>query len=131
YLQGNLERDWPPRSRTRDSAIIFGSLIRPGLRSPARWLVGHGHAKKNRSAISSSCLPTISAQCESLRSPCSPLQPVQIALLRSCYGQILGPRGHLPKFAYSLRRRLDAWVYLDPHLIRQAAESYMERRNAF
>jgi hypothetical protein len=45
---------------------------------------------------------------------------VGIALLRSCYGQILGPRGHLPKFAYSLWRRLDAWVHLDPHLIWQA-----------
>src|SRR5262245_1003370 len=51
--------------------------------------------------------------------------------MRSCYGQILGPRGHLPKFAYILWRRLDAWVHLDPHLIRQATESYMERRDAF
>jgi hypothetical protein len=26
---------------------------------------------------------------------------------------------------------LDAWVHLDPHLIWQATESYMERRDAF
>jgi hypothetical protein len=26
---------------------------------------------------------------------------------------------------------LDAWVHLDPHLIRQATESYMKRRDAF
>src|SRR5262245_27779351 len=56
---------------------------------------------------------------------------VGIAFLRSCYGQILGPRGHLPKFAYSLWRRLDAWVHLDPHLIWQATESYVEGRDAF
>jgi hypothetical protein len=29
---------------------------------------------------------------------------VGIAILRSCYGQILRPRGHLPKFAYGLWR---------------------------
>src|SRR5262245_34068443 len=57
--------------------------------------------------------------------------PVGIAFERSCYGQILGPRGHLPKFAYSLWRRLDAWVHLDPHLIWQATESYMEHGDAF
>src|SRR5262245_13106250 len=56
---------------------------------------------------------------------------VGIALLRSCYGQIFGPRRHLAKFADSLWRRLNAWVHLDPHLIRQSAESYMERRDAF
>jgi hypothetical protein len=53
------------------------------------------------------------------------------AILRSCYGQILRPRGYLPKFTYRLWRRLDAWVHLDPHLIWQATESYMERRDAF
>src|SRR5262245_33340471 len=56
---------------------------------------------------------------------------VRIAFVRSCYGQILGPRSYLPKFADSLWRRLDAWVHLDPHLIWQATESYMERRDAF
>src|SRR5262249_46543055 len=56
---------------------------------------------------------------------------IGIAFVRSCYGQILGPRGHLPKFAYSLWRRLDAWVHLDSHLIWQATESYMERRDVF
>src|SRR5262245_2429978 len=56
---------------------------------------------------------------------------VGIAFVWRCYGQILGPRGHLPKFAYSLWRRLDAWVHLDSHLIWQATERYVERCDAF
>jgi hypothetical protein len=33
--------------------------------------------------------------------------------------------------AYSLWRRLDTGIHLDPHLIWQATESYVERRDAF
>src|SRR5947199_9642264 len=54
-----------------------------------------------------------------------------IAILRSCYRQTLGPRRQLPKFADSLWRWLDARVYLDPHLIWQPTESYVERGDAF
>ena len=38
---------------------------------------------------------------------------------------------HFPKFADGLWRRLNAWVHLDPHLIRQATEGDMERGDAF
>jgi hypothetical protein len=54
-----------------------------------------------------------------------------MAFLRGCYRQILGPRLHLPKFANGLCRHSDVWVRLDPHLIWQATESYLERSNAF
>jgi hypothetical protein len=50
-----------------------------------------------------------------------------MAFLRCCYHQILGPRRHLPKLSNGLCRHSDAWVYLDPHLIRQATKSYVER----
>jgi hypothetical protein len=53
---------------------------------------------------------------------------------RSCgvvIAKFSGPRRHLAKFADGLWRRLDAWVHLDPHLIWQATESYVERGDAF
>jgi hypothetical protein len=53
----------------------------------------------------------------------------RIAFLRSCYRQILGPRCHFPKLPHGLWKRLDAWVYLDPHLVWQPAKSYVERGN--
>jgi len=55
----------------------------------------------------------------------------RIAFLGGCYHQILGPRLHLPKFANGLCRYLDVWVHLDPHLIWQAAKSYVERGSVF
>jgi hypothetical protein len=53
-----------------------------------------------------------------------------MAFLRSYYHQILGPRRHLPKFSNSLCRHA-AYVRLNPHLGWQAAESYVERNDAF
>jgi hypothetical protein len=47
------------------------------------------------------------------------------------YDQILGPRSHVPKFANSVCRNSEILVCLDPHLIRQAAESDMECGSAF
>jgi hypothetical protein len=54
-----------------------------------------------------------------------------MAFLRGCYHQILGPRGHLPKFANGLCSHSDVWVHLHPHLIWKATKSYVERGNAF
>src|SRR5258706_12799644 len=51
--------------------------------------------------------------------------------LRGCYHQILGPRRHLPKFSNSLCRHAGTCVRLNLHLGWQAAESYVERSNAF
>jgi hypothetical protein len=48
------------------------------------------------------------------------------AFLGSCYHQILGPCLQLPKPADGLCRHCGAWVYLDPHLIRQATDSYVQ-----
>src|SRR5690349_1840089 len=53
------------------------------------------------------------------------------ALLWDCYGQVLGPRCCLSKLADCLCRHPNAWVRLHPHLIWQAAESYLEGGNAF
>jgi hypothetical protein len=44
---------------------------------------------------------------------------------------ILGQRRYLPKFANSVCRYPDISVYLNPHLIWQAAKSYVERGDAF
>jgi hypothetical protein len=54
-----------------------------------------------------------------------------MAFLRGCYHQILGPRRHLPKFSNSLCRHAGAHIRLNLHLGWQAAESYVERSNAF
>jgi hypothetical protein len=54
-----------------------------------------------------------------------------MAFLWGCYHQILGPRRHLPKFSNSLCRHAGACVRLNAHLGWQAAESYVERSNAF
>ena len=54
-----------------------------------------------------------------------------MAFLRCCYHQILGPRGHLPKFSNCLCRHHGACVRLNPHLGWQAAKSYVERIDAF
>src|SRR3989442_6053674 len=54
-----------------------------------------------------------------------------MTFLRGCYHQILGPRRHLPKFSNSLCRHAGACVRLNLHLGWQAAESYVERSNAF
>src|SRR5262245_49057573 len=54
-----------------------------------------------------------------------------MALLRSRYRQVLGPSPHLAKFADSLRRYSGVPIHLDPHLIWQAAKSYVERGRAF
>src|SRR5262245_13288254 len=54
-----------------------------------------------------------------------------MALLRGCYHQILGPRRHLPKLSNGLCRHASAYVRLYVHLGWQAAESYVERSNAF
>jgi hypothetical protein len=51
--------------------------------------------------------------------------------LRGCYHQILGPRRHLPKLSNGLCRHAGAYVRLNLHLGWQAAESYVERSNAF
>src|SRR5262245_54111003 len=51
--------------------------------------------------------------------------------LRGCYHQILRPCRHLPKFANGLCRHAGAYVRLNLHLSGQAAESYVERSNAF
>src|SRR5262245_4949638 len=54
-----------------------------------------------------------------------------MTLLRGCYHQILGPRRHLPKLSNGLCRHAGAYVCLNVHLGWQAAESYVERSNAF
>jgi hypothetical protein len=54
-----------------------------------------------------------------------------MAFLRCCYHQILGPRHHLPKFSNSLCRHASAYISLNPHFGWQAAESYVERSDAF
>src|SRR6516162_652258 len=54
-----------------------------------------------------------------------------MAFLRGCYHQILGPRRHLPKLSNGLCRHAGAYVRLNLHLGWQAAESYVERSNAF
>src|SRR5215813_5240667 len=54
-----------------------------------------------------------------------------MTLLRGCYHQILGPRRHLPKLSNGLCRHAGAYVRLNVHLGWQAAESYVERSNAF
>src|SRR5262245_13006891 len=54
-----------------------------------------------------------------------------ITFLRGDYHQILGPRRHLPKFSNSLCRYAGVHVRLNLHLGWQAAESYVERSNAF
>jgi len=51
--------------------------------------------------------------------------------VRGDYHQILGPRGHLPKFANGLCRHSDVWVRFDPHLNWQATKSDVKRGNAF
>jgi hypothetical protein len=51
--------------------------------------------------------------------------------MRGCYHHILRPRRQFPKFANALCRHSDAWVRFDPHLVWQATESYVKRRNAF
>src|SRR5258708_12448638 len=51
--------------------------------------------------------------------------------LRGCYHQILGPRRHLPKLSNGLCRHAGAYFLLNQHLGWQAAESYVERSNAF
>src|SRR5215831_6786654 len=50
---------------------------------------------------------------------------------RGCYHQILGPSRHLPKLSNGLCRHAGAYVRLNLHLSGQAAESYVERSNAF
>jgi hypothetical protein len=54
-----------------------------------------------------------------------------MTFLRGCYHQILGPRRHLPKLSNGLCRHAGAYVRLNLHLGWQAAESYVERSNAF
>src|SRR5215469_18234792 len=54
-----------------------------------------------------------------------------MTFLRRCYHQILGPRRHLPKLSNGLCRYTGAYVRLNLHLGWQAAESYVERSNAF
>src|SRR5919204_1851596 len=53
------------------------------------------------------------------------------AFLRRCYGQIFGPRRHLPKFANGVCRYSEIFVCLNSHLIWQAAKSDLERGSAF
>ena len=55
----------------------------------------------------------------------------RMAFMRGCYHQTLRPRRHLPKFSNSLCRHAGACVRLNLHLGWQAAESYVERSNAF
>ena len=50
---------------------------------------------------------------------------------RGCYHQILGPSRHLPKLSNGLCRHAGAYVRLNLHFGWQAAESYVERSNAF
>src|SRR6516225_4682556 len=54
-----------------------------------------------------------------------------MAFLRCCYHQILEPRRHLPKFSDGLCRHAGACVRFNTHFGWQAAESYVERSNAF
>src|SRR5215472_16312619 len=54
-----------------------------------------------------------------------------MAFLRCRYHQILGPCRFLPKFSNGLCRHADACVRFNAHFGRQAAESYVERSNAF
>jgi hypothetical protein len=54
-----------------------------------------------------------------------------MAFLRSYYDQILGPRRYLPKLANGVCRYSDVPLYLDAHLIWQAAKSYVERGSVF
>src|SRR5262249_51869103 len=56
---------------------------------------------------------------------------VRITFLRGCYHQIFGPRRHPPKLSNGLCRHAGAYVRLNLHLGWQAAESYVERSNAF
>jgi hypothetical protein len=53
------------------------------------------------------------------------------AFRRRRYGQILGPRRHLPKFANCLCRHPDVWVGLDLHPSWPAAKKRLERGNTF
>jgi PAS domain-containing protein len=54
-----------------------------------------------------------------------------MTFLRGCYHQILGPRRDLPKLSNGLCRHAGAYVCLNLHLGWQAAESDVERSNAF
>src|SRR5262249_7117874 len=54
-----------------------------------------------------------------------------MTFLRGCYPQILGPRRPPPKLSNGLCRHAGAYVRLNLHLGWQAAESYVERSNAF
>src|SRR5262245_29816113 len=56
---------------------------------------------------------------------------VGVALLRSCYGQILGPRRQFPQLADRLWRGPNVCLQLHSHLIWQATECDVERRDAF
>jgi len=51
--------------------------------------------------------------------------------LRGDDHQILGPRGHFPKFADGLCRHSDVWVRFDPLLNWQGTKSDVKRGNAF
>src|SRR5499427_9635755 len=55
----------------------------------------------------------------------------ETAFLGCCYGQIFGPRRHLPKFSNGVCRHSEIFVRLNSHLIWQAAKSDVECGSAF